>query len=161
MKRIFQVLAIMMILFFAVVSNAKSPKWILYLGTSDPSPTAPSGVSTLVVSGGGYNRADGHTVISGLDELKGDAWIVQIIGIDCPSGSSGNTFTLRYKETVVNTDYHWEKAQTIDVFSGTALSGDSLIQVPVYPEGMGSIQWEWITGTESISGASIMFKSYD
>lgn len=172
MKRLLFIITV----FLAVVTlsipvQAKSQTWTLYLykDMTTGITTVASGSSTMVVEGGNgkYQRANDQTIITGLDSIEGSTWVVQIDDITCSSGVSaagnwsGSTFTLRYKESLYDNANHLAKAQTVDAFTGTALSGASRVQVEIYPVALGCMQWEFVTGVSTFSGATVTFKAFD
>lgn len=174
-KLIIFIIVSLAVIFLVPPVQAKSKTWVLYLhkDISTGITTAQNGgVSTMVVEGQGMPRNKGLTTIHGLDALEGSAWVVQVDDITVcdtqiqaalagSSNYSGATFTLRYKESIIDNANHWDKAQTIDVFTGTALSGDSRLQTQIYPVGMGHMQWEFVTGTTAFGGATVYFIGYD
>ena len=156
MRKIFFLIALI-ILLFPMQGNATWQKYYLYLGNSpydSGNTTIASGVSTLKVRGGKLN---GQTQITNQVIVEG-YWAVQIAGVT-PSQAqqgmggdySGTTFTFRYKESLLSDDSHKDKAQAIEIFSGP-LSGDTYYQIPIYPEGMGIIWFEVVSGTTPLDG---------
>lgn len=159
MKKLFQTLIIIIFCFsMATAATAKEIRYTLYLDTSanydakSGGTTAPSGTSAMVVDGAGLKRADGKTIISSLANTD-EIWMVQLAGVSVSvnalaqgGNNSGATFTLRYKESLVSGTTFWDKAQTFDVMTGMALSGNTLRQVEIYPAALGHIAFEFVTG---------------
>jgi len=171
MKRIITVLTILAgILIFILPAHAGSREWTLYLykDMATGVTTAPSGTSTMVVEGGGANRSQDIQMITGLDKLTSETWVVQIDDITVGDAQqnyggdySGATFTLRYKESIYQGSNHLEKATTTNVFNGTALSGDTRVQTQIFPVAMGTMVFEWISGITPFSGATVTVRAYD
>ena len=170
MKRILFIVVFLLIGAMALPAQARSRTWMLYL-TPDmtvTTATAPSGVSILVVEGGGVNRSLGSTMLQDLQFLKSDTWMVLIdditvsqAQIDAGGDYSGTTGTLRYKESMYTDANHLNKSTTIDILAGIALSGNSKVQTQIYPASMGIMQFEWESGVTAISGITVMVRAFD
>ena len=171
MKRMIFIVVFLLIGAMALPAQARSRTWKIYL-TNDISTgvtTAPSGTSIMIVEGGGVNRSQNTTVLQGLQFLKSDIWVIQVDDITISQASagetnpnySGATFTLRYKESLYSGTEYLNKALTVDVIAGMPLSGNTKRQVQIYPDAMGIMQWEFISGITAFSGVTVMVRAFD
>lgn len=159
---------IVIFLVFLVVGTAGAKEWTISNSTSPTteSATAPSGTSPMWV-----NHVSGASNIYIGDSPSGEC-IVQlknilsgltVSAVEKVKGgnNSGVSTTLRYKEYVVNTQNHRAYAQTVDVWSGMLFSGNTPYQVKIYPEAMGFIEFEVVSGITSLGRADFIFKTLD
>ena len=154
MKRIFQVLIIALMAFVCSYASADSRTYYLYLGTADSgNTTVPSGVSNLFVQGHGFNRSQSATDITGLEKLQDGTASFQVVAIGttpyATGAISGISFTVRYRERI-DSGVTWSLVQSVDVLSGMLFSGNSLYEVPFFPNLMGEQRWELVTGVTSL-----------
>ena len=151
------------------VDNTRT--YLLYLGTSDSGNTTTygsgSGTSTLVVDGGKYNRSEATYIIDGMEKTDGEFYIFQIetltISQAAQARGSGNysgvTLTVRYRESTIDDSNSWAKAQTVDIISGMALSGNTRYQIPIYPEAVGYIRFDaYMSGITPFDNIKAKFK---
>lgn len=167
MKRLFQAsMIILLVSLFFSISNAA--EYTISIGTSATSgtTTAVNGVSTMCV-----NYAAGVTAIY-IANSKGDC-VIQLK--DALNGltisqdqivkggfNSGTSLTaLRYRESVVNDQKHWDKSQTVDIWSGMLFSGNTPYQIKIYPTAMGWIQFEVVSGITPLGRADFIFEALD
>ena len=169
-KILLALLALGMVAFMAVNVHAEPRTYTLYLGKTDTGNTTTnvSGVSVLIVQAAGYKRTDGITDITGLEHLEDGTAIFQVSWVTINqvaqaiiSGttphSTGATFTVRYRERLSN-DVDWSLTTPITILSAMALSGNSLYQLPIDPEAMGEIRFEFISGATEFDGAKFKFR---
>ena len=172
MKRLalFTTLVVVLLLMASTAAQAQKGAMLytLYLHASNNTgvTTVASGTSTMIVEGFNHTRSVGDTVINRLDLLDLGTCVIQLQEADVSQGvkgdASGNysgaTFTLRYRESAISGSAHQGKAATTDLYTGMALSGNSLYQVEFYPVGMGNIDFQFITGATPFDRA--VFKLY-
>ncbi len=172
MKKLFQILIITMFcLAITALVSAKAIRYTLYLDTAanydaiSGNTTAPGGgVTNMVVAGAGLKRVHGKTTISNLANTD-EIWVIQVTNLTISQhaqaqggDNSGTTFSVRYKESLDSGTSFWNKAQTVDVITGMALSGNTLYQVEFFPAALGGLKWEFITGgTTTFDYAEIEF----
>lgn len=158
-KKFLTVISVSLIFIFGTVSTIQAKEYFLTLADSGTT-TVPSGVSEMEVN-------SGVTYVKGLENFKGATCILQltsISGLTVPRGASNNwntidsgvTFTVRYKESIVRSLLPY--AQTTDIISGMALSGNTPYQVRFYPEAMGYIAFEFVSGISQWETADFIFK---
>jgi len=150
------------------VDNTRT--YLLSLGTADSGNTttygAISGTSTLVVDGGKYKRSEATYIIDGMEKTDGEFYIFQIDTLtisqvqQAAGGNySGATITVRYRESTIDDSNSWAKAQTIDIISGMALSGNTRYQIPIYPEAVGCIRFDaYMSGVTPFDNIKAKFK---
>ena len=162
-------LALCMVAIMVVNVHAGPKTYILYLGATDSGNTTTnvSGVSTLIIEGPQHQRSQGITDLIGLEHYDvGDAIMqVEVLTISQASqqsvaSNSGATFTIRYRERV-SSGVTWSLTNPVTIFDGVALSGNSLYQTVFYPEAMGQIRFEFISGATEFDNAKIKFRILD
>lgn len=156
MKRLICILAVLSTFIFAVPGWADVRTYTLFLGTSDSgNTTAASGTSNLIVQGASYQRITGASKITDMHKFgEGEvSTVVQIEEITVSQhaqgqggDNSGTTFTLRYRETVLSGTTYDNAASTTDIFTGTLLSGTTQRQTVIYPELLGDIEFQVLSG---------------
>ena len=164
MKKIFMVI----FLVFLMVGTASAKEFTISICDSPTSgtTTAASGTSPLWV-----NHVSGTSNIYIGDSKSGEC-IVQLKDIlsgltvsedQRVSGgdNSGVSVTLRYKEYVVNTANHRAGAQTVDIWSGMLFSGNTPYQIKIYPEAMGFIEFEIVSGITPLGRGDFIFRTLD
>jgi len=159
------ILAFCMVALAAFNAYAEPRTYTLFLGKNNTgNETVASGTSIMIVQGQAIQRPVSATDITGLEYLEDGAAIIQVeelvVGlVPAAQGgdNSGATFSLRYRERVTS-GVTWSLTNPIEVISGMALSGNSLYQIPVFPEAMGEIRWEFISGITPFDHAKIVFR---
>ena len=156
------------IAFFLMSGVAGAKEYVISIGTSPTSgtTTVASGTSPMwvnYVSGGsniyiaGFKSAE--CVIQLKDALNG---VTVSEGARVSAGNnSGTTVTLRYKEYVINTQNHRAGAAKTDIWTGMLFSGNTPYQVKIYPEAMGFIEFEVVSGITPLGRADFIFKILD
>lgn len=164
MKKLF--VMVLGILLYANVTFAQqgTKVYTIYLDRTDPVLTSAStsGVSDMVIETPTQKRSQGIYTIKNLDTLSGDSWVFQINNIDWAGAATGTTFYMYYKESLFDTARHWAQATGVSIFNaGTALSGATLVQVPITPTGMGFMRFYFVPQGSRISGVSGVLKAFD
>jgi len=162
------VIAITMVLVMSLAITGVADAKVYYLSlisdATSGTTTVASGTSEMVVN-------SGVTVIPGLDNFARFDCMVQVrsisgltvaVGPKFLSGdNSGVSFTLRYKESMIDDQAYWDQATAVNVFNGTLFSGTSLVQVQIYPVGLGFMKWEYVSGITQMGSANFIFKVLD
>lgn len=146
---------------YQALAEAKPFLITLSIGTD----TAPSGTSIFTI----YTRSD---KLVGTDKLKNledtDANFIFQLSATSPyagvshSGASvmsngsnwysGASITVRYMESLINTTDAFLSATRVNILDGVALSGETEIQIPFYPQAMGYLGFELLSGISGFSG---------
>ena len=156
------------IAFFLMSGVAGAKEYVISIGTSTTSgtTTASSGTSPMWV-----NYVSGVSNIY-IADFKAAECVIQIKdalnGVTVSEGqrvsggsNSGVSGTLRYKEYVINTQNHRAGAAKTDIWTGMLFSGNTPYQLKIYPEAMGFIEFEWVSGATPIGRADFIFKILD
>jgi len=128
-----------------------------------------SGTSCATVASGTsdmYVNYSGVTYIN-LTDYKNPSFAVQLTSIsgltvehitEMPKAgdNSGTTFTVRYKESLNSNLLPY--ATTTNVINGMAFSGNTLYEVQIFPNAMGYIAFEFVSGITPIGRADFVFK---
>ena len=160
------VIAISMVLLLAItgVANAKVYYLSLVAGSGTTTITVASGTSVMVAN-------SGTTFIKGLYNFEQFETAIQVRSVsgltvseserDKDGDNSGVTFTLGFKESLINSEDHWAAAGVSNVYSGTLFSGTTLRQIEVDALGLGYMLWEFTTGITPIGRADFIFMVLD
>jgi len=156
------------IVFFLMSGVAGAKEFTISIGASPTSDTvtAASGTSPMWV-----NYVAGVSNVY-LGDSKSGIYVVQlknilsgltVSGVSRAQGgdNSGTSVTFRYKEYVVNTENHRAGAQTIDIWSGMLFSGHTPYQIRIWPEALGFIEFEIISGITPLGRADFILKPLD
>jgi len=167
MKRIFLILTVLVFLFPISGLGADTKNYTLSLGSAisgNLTTASSAGTSIFAITSGPDIVRSGASVLN-IAETDGTFYGFQITGITVSQAQqtaggdySGNTITVRYKETLKNETRFWDAAQTVDIISAMALSGNTLYQVSVYPAAMGFIKLEaLLSGVTPLDGMTAVF----
>ncbi len=131
--------------------------------------TAPGGVSPFTILGN-PKHISGTTILKGLETTNGIA-ILQISfvsGYQVDSGNSimstgddyfsSNNITIRYWESLLNTEDAIAGATRYNIISLPLGSGSTIVQVPFTPEAMGYMGFELVSGISPYSGITAYAK---
>lgn len=150
------------------VADAK----VFYLSLTTSITTGTSGTTTVASGTSEVVINSGVTVIPRLynfDQFQTAVQIRTVNGLTIAAGESskggdhsGVTFTLRYKESLVDDQAYWDAATAVNVFNGVLFSsGTSLQQQEIFPVGLGFMKWEFISGITPMGNANFIFTVLD
>lgn len=167
MKKVFGVLLLTAMLMAPLHSFALDLKEFTISLATTGTTTAASGTSTMIIGTSSATTveitkpSDTFTCVVQLPSISSitpyEAGAAAVGGGDY----SGTTFTLRYKESIVDSSDAWAAASATNVFNGTLLSGTTMRQVQIYPVAAGYIQFELISGITPLSRADFIVKIVD
>lgn len=168
MKRLFTfILGVIFIVVPFFCHAADQKVYYLSLGaviSGNTSDSKGAGTSVFAVTSGYDIPRSGASVIQ-VANTEGEYYVVQITGVTVSQGQlgaggtySGNTITLRYRETPRNEKMFWDLAQPIDLINGLALSGNTFYPIQIYPTAFGFIRFEsLLSGVTPLDGFTFEF----
>lgn len=137
-------------LLLALGTVAEAKVYRLSLSADSGSTTVASGTSNMIV-----NTTSGNTRIYVGDVISGTTCILQLASAvsamvcdadEALGNYSGTTWTVRVKESYIDNQGYWDKAQPVTLVDGIALSGNTLYQVGFILNGSGYAYFEALSG---------------